>query len=74
MPRARRSAWHRREPNGTRSPTSVSIMDEGVMGVSERSSASLGTFAGHAQHVCSVAEGASPLPGIEEISKQTLPA
>jgi transcriptional regulator of acetoin/glycerol metabolism len=38
------------------------------MGVSERSSASLGTFAGHAQHVCSVAEGASPLPGAEEIS------
>jgi transcriptional regulator of acetoin/glycerol metabolism len=38
------------------------------MGVSERSSDSLGTFAGHAQHVCSVAEGAAPLPGVEEIS------
>jgi hypothetical protein len=31
------------------------------MRVSERSSASLGTFAAHAQHVCSVAEGAAPL-------------
>ena len=39
-----------------------------VMRVSERSSASLGTFAGHAQHVCSVAEGAAPLPGVEEVS------
>jgi transcriptional regulator of acetoin/glycerol metabolism len=38
------------------------------MGVSERSSDSLGTFAGHAQHVCSVAEGAAPLPGVEEVS------
>ena len=38
------------------------------MRVSERSSASLGTFAGHAQHVCSVAEGAAPLPGVEEVS------
>src|SRR4029077_16056421 len=37
------------------------------MGVSERSSDSLGTFAGHAQHVCSVAEGAAPLPGVEEV-------
>jgi transcriptional regulator of acetoin/glycerol metabolism len=39
-----------------------------MMGVSERSSDSLGAFAGHAQHVCSVAEGAAPLPGIEEVS------
>ena len=38
------------------------------MRVSERSSASLGTFAGHAQHVCSVSEGAAPLPGVEEVS------
>ena len=38
------------------------------MRVSERSAASVGTFAGHAQHVCSVAEGAAPLPGIEEVS------
>jgi AraC-like DNA-binding protein len=38
------------------------------MGVLERSSDSLGTFAGHAQHVCSVAEGAAPLPGVEEVS------
>jgi transcriptional regulator of acetoin/glycerol metabolism/AraC-like DNA-binding protein len=39
-----------------------------MMGVSRPSSALLGTFAGHAQHVCSVAEGAVPLPGVEEIS------
>ena len=38
------------------------------MGVSERSSTSLGTFAGHAQHVYSVAEGAVPLPGVEAVS------
>src|SRR5215510_1902953 len=38
------------------------------MGVSERSSDSFVTFAGHAQHVCSVVEGAAPLPGTEEIS------
>jgi transcriptional regulator of acetoin/glycerol metabolism len=38
------------------------------MGISERSSASLGTFAGHAQHVYSVAEGAAPLPGVEAVS------
>ena len=38
------------------------------MGVSERSSDSLVTFAGHAQHVCSVAEGAAPLPDVEEVS------
>jgi len=38
------------------------------MGVSERSSDSLVTFAGHAQHVCSVAEGAAPLPDVEDIS------
>src|SRR5215475_4446578 len=38
------------------------------MGASERSSDSLDTFAGHAQHVCSVAEGAASLPGVEEIS------
>src|SRR5205823_11869813 len=39
-----------------------------VMGVSDRSSASLGTFAGHAQHVYSIAEGAAPLPGVEDVS------
>jgi transcriptional regulator of acetoin/glycerol metabolism len=39
-----------------------------MMGVSRPSSALLGTFAGHAQQVCSVAEGAVPLPGVEEIS------
>src|SRR6478609_7752149 len=38
------------------------------MRVSERSSASLGTFAGHAQHVCSVAAGAAPLPAVEAVS------
>jgi hypothetical protein len=32
------------------------------MGVSGQSSASLDTFAGHAEHVFSVTEGAAPLP------------
>src|SRR5271170_1735796 len=36
--------------------------------VSERPSATLGTFAGHAQHVLSVADGGAPLPWVEEIS------
>jgi AraC-like DNA-binding protein len=40
----------------------------GVMGVSRQSSASLDTFAGHAEHVFSVAEGVAPLPGVEEVS------
>jgi transcriptional regulator of acetoin/glycerol metabolism len=39
-----------------------------VMAISGRSSASFGTLAGHAQHVGSVAEGAAPLPGLEEVS------
>jgi hypothetical protein len=38
------------------------------MGVSERSSDSLGTFAGHAEHVFSVADGAAPLPAVEAVS------
>src|SRR6478736_148687 len=38
------------------------------MGPSVRSSASLGTFAGHAQHVFTVVEGAASLSGIEEVS------
>jgi transcriptional regulator of acetoin/glycerol metabolism len=38
------------------------------MGVSDQSSASLGTSAGHAEHVFSVAEGAAPLPGVEQVS------
>ena len=38
------------------------------MRLSERSSGSLDTVAGHAEHVYSVAEGATALPGIEEIS------
>jgi transcriptional regulator of acetoin/glycerol metabolism len=38
------------------------------MGVSEQSSASLDTFAGHAEHVFSVAEGAAPLPAVEAVS------
>ena len=29
----------------------------------ERSASSLGTIVGHAEHVCSVAEGATPPPG-----------
>src|SRR5215475_5321845 len=34
----------------------------------ERSASSLGTIVGHAEHVCSVAEGATPSPGIEAVS------
>src|SRR5499433_557423 len=38
------------------------------MGLSERSASSLGTIVGHAEHVCSVAEGATPPPGMEAVS------
>jgi len=38
------------------------------MGVSGRSSASFDTFAGHAEHVFSVADGAAPLPAVEAVS------
>ena len=38
------------------------------MGLSERSASSLGTVVGHAEQVCSVAEGATPPPGIEAVS------
>ena len=38
------------------------------MGISERSASSLDTIAGHAEHVYSVAEGATPPPGIEAVS------
>jgi transcriptional regulator of acetoin/glycerol metabolism len=43
-------------------------MTSRVMTISGRSSASLGTFAGHAQHVASVAESAAHLAGLEEVS------
>src|SRR3954451_1291034 len=39
-----------------------------VMGPSERSASSLDTIAGHAEHVYSVAEGATPPLGIEAVS------
>jgi transcriptional regulator of acetoin/glycerol metabolism len=38
------------------------------MELSERSASSLDTIAGHVEHVCSVAEGATPQPGIEAVS------
>src|SRR5258705_5908914 len=38
------------------------------MGLSERSASSLDTIAGHAEHVCSVAEGATPPPGVQAVS------
>ena len=38
------------------------------MGVSGQSSASLDTFAGHAEHVFSVADGTAPLPAVEAVS------
>ena len=37
------------------------------MGLSERSASSLDTIAGHAEHACSVAEGATPPPGIQAV-------
>jgi transcriptional regulator of acetoin/glycerol metabolism len=40
----------------------------GATGSSQRSASSLATVAGHTEHVYSVAEGATPLPGIEEVS------
>ena len=39
-----------------------------VMAISKRSASSLHTVAGHAEHVYSVAEGATSPPGIEEVS------
>jgi transcriptional regulator of acetoin/glycerol metabolism/AraC-like DNA-binding protein len=39
-----------------------------MMGLPERSESSLDTFAGHVEHVCSVAQGAAPPPGIEAVS------
>ncbi|WP_439407389.1 helix-turn-helix domain-containing protein [Bradyrhizobium sp. DASA03076] len=38
------------------------------MRLSARSASSLGAIVGHAEHVCSVAEGATPPPGIELVS------
>jgi methylphosphotriester-DNA--protein-cysteine methyltransferase len=38
------------------------------MGLPERSASSLDTFAGHVEHVCSVAQGAAPPPGVEAVS------
>jgi transcriptional regulator of acetoin/glycerol metabolism len=43
------------------------MMDQ-VMATSERSATSLHTLAGHAEHVYSVAEGATPPAGIERVS------
>src|SRR4029450_11172750 len=39
-----------------------------VMELSERNPSSLDTIAGHPERVCSVAEGATPPPGIEAVS------
>ncbi|HEY2401029.1 MAG TPA: GAF domain-containing protein, partial [Steroidobacteraceae bacterium] len=38
----------------------------------ERSASSLGTIVGHAEHVCSVADGVTPPPGIEAVSSSWL--
>src|SRR5258708_37412655 len=38
------------------------------MGLSERFASSLDTIAGHAEHVCSVAEGATPPLGVQAVS------
>ncbi|MET4398816.1 MULTISPECIES: hypothetical protein [unclassified Bradyrhizobium] len=39
-----------------------------MMGLSERSASSLDTIAGHAERVCSVAEGATPPLGMQAVS------
>jgi AraC-like DNA-binding protein len=43
-------------------------MGQVVMGISKRPESALDTVAGHAEHVYSVAEGAAPPPGVEELS------
>jgi AraC-like DNA-binding protein len=43
-------------------------MGQVVMGISKRPASALDTVAGHAEHVYSVAEGAAPPPGVEELS------
>src|SRR5262245_54318592 len=48
-------------------PRSVSIMRQATA-ISKRSAGSFDTVAGHARHVHSIAEGAMPPPGIEEVS------
>ena len=40
----------------------------GLMGILDRSVSSLATAVGHVEHVYSVAEGAAPPPGMEEVS------
>jgi hypothetical protein len=40
----------------------------GRRGFPERSASSLDPFAGHVEHVCSVAQGAAPPPGVEAVS------
>src|SRR5262245_16556443 len=39
-----------------------------MMATSERCASSLDTATGHAEHVCSIAEGAAPPPGVEHVS------
>jgi transcriptional regulator of acetoin/glycerol metabolism len=43
-------------------------MNQSVLGLLDRSASSLGTIAGHVEHVYSVAEGAPPPRGIEGVS------
>src|SRR5258708_15048941 len=52
---------------GTPAARSVSMMDQ-VMAISERSARSPVTAAGHAERVYSIAEGATPPSGVEDVS------
>src|SRR5258708_3644902 len=52
---------------GTPAARSVSMMDQ-VMAISERSARSPITAAGHAERVYSIAEGATPPSGVEDVS------
>ena len=59
---------HGRKMDDAPSPEAVHCKPGAVMGLPERSASSLDTFAGHAEHVCSVAQGATPPPGIQAVS------
>ena len=67
----RRAQWgsghSQRSFGGVRIARSVSIMDS-VMALLERSASPPDTAAGRAEHVYSVAEGATSPPGIEEVA------
>jgi AraC-like DNA-binding protein len=59
---------YRRKPDSAPCQERVHSEPGAVMELSERNPSSLDTIAGHAERVCSVAEGATPPPGIEAVS------